>query len=196
MAKVTASLTNKKNLSINVDAKGNIKKKLTAWQKTLNENKLKTVVTIKPDGSKLTLEVHKDPNCGPNSVLEWGTKKKAKGGVLKNGKWHNITQYAAGGIPNQGQMFIAREAGPEMVGKLGNATAVMNNDQIVASVAKGVQGAVEAGMRNVANMSSSNNPQYMQADIIIDGRKVMESILAEARTVSLATNGTNVFMSI
>ena len=143
------------------------------------------------------MTLHYSQDGGSNSVLVWATASKKKlGGIFKNGKWNNITQYASGGIPNQGQMFIAREAGPEMVGKLGNATAVMNNDQIVASVAKGVQGAVEAGMRNVANMSSSNNPQYMQADIIIDGRKVMESVLAEARTVSLATNGTNVFMSI
>ena len=196
-AKVTASLTNK-NLSVNVKAKGDIEKKLSNWQSYLNKHTLKSVVTIKPDGStqKLTLHYKKD-GYSNNSVLVWATASKKKlGGIFKNGKWNNITQYASGGIPNQGQMFIAREAGPEMVGKLGNATAVMNNDQIVASVAKGVQGAVEAGMRNVANMSSSNNPQYMQADIIIDGRKVMESILAEARTVSLATNGTNVFMSI
>ena len=99
-------------------------------------------------------------------------------------------------MPNQGQMFIAREAGAEMVGRLGSSTAVMNNDQIVASVARGVQGAVEAAMRNVANQGSNNTPQYLQADISIDGRKVMESVLAEARTVSLATNGTNVFMNI
>lgn len=195
-AKVTASLTNK-NLSVNVTAKGDIEKKFKNWQSYLNKNKLKSIVTVTPDGEKKKLTLHYSKDGGSNSVLVWATASKKKlGGIFKNGKWNNITQYASGGIPNQGQMFIAREAGPEMVGKLGNATAVMNNDQIVASVAKGVQGAVEAGMRNVANMSSSNNPQYMQADIIIDGRKVMESILAEARTVSLATNGTNVFMSI
>jgi hypothetical protein len=195
IAKVTASLTNK-NLSVNVKAKGDIDKKLKDWQNYLNKHALKTVTTITTDGKTKTLDLKYAPNPGDNSVRVWAVARKAMGGVFKNGKWSSITKYAAGGIPNQGQMFIAREAGPEMVGKLGNATAVMNNDQIVASVAKGVQGAVEAGMRNVANMSSSNNPQYMQADIIIDGRKVMESILAEARTVSLATNGTNVFMSI
>lgn len=193
---VTAKLKNK-SLSVNVTAKGDIEKKFKNWQSYLNKNKLKTVVTVTPDGEKKKLTLHYSKDGGSNSVLVWATASKKKlGGIFKNGKWNNITQYASGGIPNQGQMFIAREAGPEMVGKLGNATAVMNNDQIVASVAKGVQGAVEAGMRNVANMSSSNNPQYMQADIIIDGRKVMESVLAEARTVSLATNGTNVFMNI
>ena len=195
-AKITAKLENKNGLSVDVKAKGDIDKKLKSWQKQLSANKLKTYVKVEPDGTKVKFKLNVNQDKSSSNYGYTWISKAAKGGIFKNGKHLPITRYASGGIPNQGQMFIAREAGPEMVGKLGNATAVMNNDQIVASVAKGVQGAVEAGMRNVANMSSSNNPQYMQADIIIDGRKVMESILAEARTVSLATNGTNVFMSI
>lgn len=46
--------------------------------------------------------------------------------------------FAAGGFPTTGQMFIAREAGPEMVGSIGGRTAVANNDQIVAGIAGGV----------------------------------------------------------
>ena len=71
---------------------------------------------------------------------------KADGGVFSNGSWKPIQKYAAGGIPNYGQMFIAREAGPELVGTLGGHTAVMNNDQIVASVSAGVYQAVKAAM--------------------------------------------------
>lgn len=52
--------------------------------------------------------------------------------------------YAAGGFPTTGQMFLAREAGPELVGTIGNRTAVMNNEQIVDSVAQGVAEANEA----------------------------------------------------
>jgi hypothetical protein len=54
--------------------------------------------------------------------------------------------YAAGGFPTDGEMFIAREAGPEMVGTIGNKTAVVNNDQIVESVSKGVYQAVASAM--------------------------------------------------
>ena len=50
--------------------------------------------------------------------------------------------YASGGFPSTGQMFIARERGPEMVGTIGNQTAVANNDQIVAAVSAGVANAV------------------------------------------------------
>ena len=47
-----------------------------------------------------------------------------------------------------GQMFIAREAGPELVGTIGGNTAVVNNDQIVASVASGVAQAVASVLGN------------------------------------------------
>lgn len=53
-------------------------------------------------------------------------------------KIRGYKQYAAGGFPDAGQMFVAREAGPELVGTIGGRTAVANNDQIVASVSQGV----------------------------------------------------------
>ena len=46
--------------------------------------------------------------------------------------------FAGGGFPSEGQMFVARERGPEMVGSINGKTAVANNDQIVAGVANGV----------------------------------------------------------
>ena len=45
---------------------------------------------------------------------------------------------ANGGFVDAGQLFIAREAGPEMVGTMGGQTAVANNDQIVAGIQNGV----------------------------------------------------------
>ena len=54
-----------------------------------------------------------------------------------------IPRLAEGGFPEQGQMFIAREAGAEMVGSIGRRTAVANNDQIVSGIAGGVAEANE-----------------------------------------------------
>lgn len=73
--------------------------------------------------------------------------KKANGGIYTGGMWHNITQYAVGteNAP-AGQLFVAREAGPELVGTIGGHTAVVNNDQIVASVSDGVYRAVRSAM--------------------------------------------------
>lgn len=62
--------------------------------------------------------------------------------------------YAAGGFPTTGQMFLAREAGPELVGTIGNRTAVMNNEQIVDSVAQGV---AEANETQNALLREQNN---------------------------------------
>ena len=55
----------------------------------------------------------------------------------------SIPAYASGGFPTEGQMFIAREAGAEMVGNIGRRTAVANNDQIVSGIAGGVAEANE-----------------------------------------------------
>lgn len=49
--------------------------------------------------------------------------------------------WANGGFPPTGQMFIAREAGPELVGTIGGRTAVANNDQIIAGIRQGVASA-------------------------------------------------------
>ena len=50
-----------------------------------------------------------------------------------------IPMLADGGFVDQGQLFIAREAGAEMVGSIGRRTTVANNDQIVDGITYGVR---------------------------------------------------------
>jgi hypothetical protein len=96
--------------------------------------------------------------------------KLAKGGIFENGSWHNIAKYASGGMPNMGQLFVAREKGPELVSTLKGHTAVMNNDQIVASVSQGVSDAVYNVMTpvltslvsSINRMNSSGTPLYVE----------------------------------
>ena len=54
----------------------------------------------------------------------------------------NLQWYAKGGFPEAGQLFVANEAGPEMVGKMGSRNAVANNNQIVEGIKNGVFEAV------------------------------------------------------
>lgn len=54
----------------------------------------------------------------------------------------NLQWYARGGFPEAGQLFVANEAGPEMVGKMGNRNVVANNNQIVDGIRNGVFEAV------------------------------------------------------
>lgn len=49
-----------------------------------------------------------------------------------------IQYMAEGGFVDEGQLFIAREAGAEMVGAMGRRTAVANKDQIVEGISAGV----------------------------------------------------------
>ena len=81
-----------------------------------------------------------------------------------------IPLLASGGFPEMGQMFIAREAGAELVGNIGGRSAVMNNDQIVESVSAGVYQAVLAAL-------GGNNEDGGETNIVInlDGEKIYEN---------------------
>lgn len=72
-------------------------------------------------------------------VLRFGGKfKDGIGKISLSDLMPNIPKLAGGGIVSNGQMFIANERGPELLGRYGKRTAVMNNDQIVGSVSDGV----------------------------------------------------------
>lgn len=68
----------------------------------------------------------------------------------------NVSWYAKGGMPDTGEMFVARESGPEMVGRIGNKTTVANNDQIVTAIKQGVYEAVSNAMANGSNEVNLN----------------------------------------
>lgn len=89
--------------------------------------------------------------------------------ATKNAKEANIKGYADGGFVGSGQMFIARETGPEMVGSIGGRTAVANNDQIVQAVSLGVYNAVVDAM---GKTSGDSQPITVQ----IDGREVFTAV--------------------
>ena len=53
-----------------------------------------------------------------------------------------IPKLASGGMVEAGQLFIANEAGAEMVGSMGGNTTVANNEQIISGIQQGVEIAV------------------------------------------------------
>ena len=73
-----------------------------------------------------------------------------------------ISKYATGGFPDVGQLFIANEAGPELVGNIGNRTAVANQDQITSGIKQGVFEAVMAAMGNQGNRNQFSGDIIMQ----------------------------------
>ena len=84
-----------------------------------------------------------------------------------------LKAYASGGFPDAGQMFIAREAGPELVGSIGRKTAVANNDQIIAGIESGVYRAMVAANAN----SNSGGSQTIHIISEIDGDVVGEKVI-------------------
>lgn len=67
---------------------------------------------------------------------------RATGGVYSNGSWKNISQYANGGSPSHGTMFVAGEAGAEIVGHINGKTEVLNQSQIASAIYSAVYSAM------------------------------------------------------
>ena len=87
-------------------------------------------------------------------------------------------EYATGGFPDHGEMFIAREAGPELVGRIGNRTAVANNDQIVQGITYGVSNANGQVVNALYAVASQivRAVENSSGDIYLDGKSVTSSV--------------------
>lgn len=99
-----------------------------------------------------------------------------------------IKQFAEGGFPNEGQMFIAREAGAEMVGNIGRRTAVANNDQIVSAVSDGVYRAVMSAMSNKDGATGDIN-----LTVVLDSDTVYRNVVKKNKEVVRATGKSPLF---
>ena len=53
-----------------------------------------------------------------------------------------VRWYEKGGFPNMGELFVANERGPELVGRMGNRNVVANNNQIISGIKQGVMDAM------------------------------------------------------
>ena len=94
-----------------------------------------------------------------------GTTIKVKDGY-ETLKSFTISAYAQGGYPTSGELFFANENGvPEMIGRIGNQTAVANNDQIATSLTNALLSAL-----NQYDFGGGKSP----TTIYIGNRKVYE----------------------
>jgi len=97
----------------------------------------------------------------------------------------SVNWYAQGGFPTPGELFVAREAGAEMVGSIGGRTAVANNDQIVEAVSTGVYNAV------LSAMSQNNNSGTPAFNIYLNGKQIEVAVkkAERERGAKIATGG-------
>lgn len=133
-------------------------------------------VTVNDDGVTRTVTLYQHGSWWQyrNRKGQWTNYKKvATGGVFSNNRWLPVTRYATGGLPKSAEMFMAREAGPELVGRIGSRTAVVNNDQIVASVSEGVYRAVVAALGSGGNQQAIN----LALRLIMDGKQTTQIVI-------------------
>ena len=119
------------------------------------------------------------------SISNWLSGHRANGGVFSAGRWQPVQSYANGGYVNtngytSAQLFVAREAGPELVGTIGNHSAVMNNDQIVASVSAGVYRA-NSEQNSLLRQQNQLLQAILQKETGISTRDVFNAVQSENR---------------
>lgn len=125
---------------------------------------------VKNKDLKATVTSEADKKSVDKSV---GTVKKAMNGIgsvfvgIKS-----LFGFADGGFPDTGELFVAREAGPELVGRINGKTAVANNDQIVSGISSGVYNAM------IGAMSKGNrNNTTVTAIFQVDGKQVAKQVI-------------------
>lgn len=140
---------------------------------------LKSIMTFDTKGIVLSI-VGQQTGTNMNAALKNNSNKSSKG-------------YAAGGFPKVGELFYARESGAELVGTLGGKTAVANNDQITAGIAKALDNSADRLMSSLSaydrvragaadsttvKSESSNQTQLMFSPVIkIDSKVITQAVV-------------------
>lgn len=136
---------------------------IAAWQNNIGTpsinsqaffNKYGIASNLK-DGSNMTINATARITKTSGNIKGTINYTAAKGGALFGGAWHSIPQYASG-TAKAGSVFIAGEAGPEVVGHIGGRTEVLNRSQLAATMYSAVKSAMASVAFHVAASPSAN----------------------------------------
>lgn len=119
----------------------------------------------------------------PHISVSWNSHKV--GAVSFSTPSFGLNWYAKGGFPAAGEMFVARENGPEMVGRMGNRNAVANNNQIIEGIRAGVFEAVV----NALEKFSGDGKQKIEVHVHLEGdsKKLFKIIRQEGNNYQRST---------
>lgn len=145
------------------------KAQITAYLLKVYDNIYNTFDAIRQTLQQVSDEVTRMLNqmvSDANSLAGLTGKKYSHvdGYTMQQAQRFNIEMFANGGFPRSGELFIAREAGPELVGSIGGKTAVGGNDQIERAIFNAVLTAMSQAMAN-----SSSQPIELNQKIELDG---------------------------
>lgn len=119
-------------------------------------------VALKMDKNANTVELKQS---GSGGSTKWTAMTKALGGIFSNGAWSNIPQYAGGTANAHGSLFLAGEAGPEIVGHVGGRTEVLNKSQLASAMFSAVQAAMAPAAANFAAAASNMSAASVGVDL-------------------------------
>ena len=145
------------------------KAQITAYLLKVYDNIYNTFDAIRQTLQQVSDEVTRMLNqmvSDANSLAGLTGKKYSHvdGYTMQQAQRFNIEMFANGGFPRSGELFIAREAGPELVGSIGGKTAVGGNDQIERAIFNAVLTAMSQAMAN-----GSSQPIELNQKIELDG---------------------------
>lgn len=132
----------------------------TSWDSTARFTHVSDGLSSSQKTIKTTAKVTSMDTSGLSGMMKFKVERQmigAIGGAMANGYFaNNIPQYAVGGSPSRGSVFIAGESGAEVVGHLNGRTEVLNRSQMAAVM----YSAVLRGMSQ-ALATSGNNQQVV-----------------------------------
>lgn len=134
-----------------------------AWNKALEKNGLTS--------SEALYAVQQLTDYDPQKAYEELLKS---GQIRKPTSWdglgiYGLQQYADGGFPDYGDLFIANERGPELVGTIGNRTAVANSSSIETAIYNAVRSAM-------SDSNTGGQTADIHVTVDIDGDTVGETV--------------------
>lgn len=139
---------------------------------------LKPIVTV---ANKMIDEINALLN------VSWKDVKIAGKTIIKSGSFTiatipKIQGYEQGGFPNMGELFVAKESGPELVGRIGNRNAVANAAQITEAIAAAVYPAVYNAIKAAMGGQSSSQ----QLHVYVGGTELTDYVIKDVngRTVA------------
>lgn len=146
-----------------------------------------------------------------NTLHSWFPNLFAEGGVIENGKVSRfmdggvINAYAGGTLQTHGSLFLAGEAGPEIVGHVGGRTEVLNKSQIAATMYEAVRSAmtgitIDANVYQGTNgeggneamlelIMEGNSATQREIDILREQNNILRQLLEKPVTAEISTNG-------
>ena len=145
------------------------KAQITAYLLKVYDNIYNTFDAIRQTLQQVSDEVTRMLNqmvSDANSLAGLTGKKYSNVGgyTMQQAQRFNIEMFANGGFLRSGELFVAREAGAEMVGSIGGKAAVANNDQIERAIFNAVLTAMSQAMAN-----GSSQPIELNQKIELDG---------------------------